>query len=142
MKREFSAGGVVFKKDKQQVKILLIRNYKPDREVNYWGFPKGHLEEGEKSMEAALREVEEETSVEAKVVSKIDRIEYFFKWEGETIFKNVTMFLMEYVSGEVRFQNEELAEAGWFTPEESLDKISFDKDRKILLKAMEMINGQ
>jgi 8-oxo-dGTP diphosphatase len=142
MKREFSAGGIVFKGSGKDLQFILVRNYKADRDVNYWGFPKGHLEEGETSKEAALREVKEETGVEAEITEKVDKIEYFFKWQGEKVFKVVTFFLMKYVAGEVQFQASELAEADWFSPDDALKTISFENEKKLFQKALEILDGE
>lgn len=135
MQREFSAGGIVFNSKNQ---VLLVRNYRPDKKIDYWGFPKGHIEKGETGKEAALREVEEETGIKAEIIAKIGDEKYFFNWENEKVFKNVAMFLMKYKSGEVRHQVEELAEARWFEPEEAFKEISFENGKKILEQALEM----
>ena len=134
LKRESSAGGIVFKGDR----VLLVKNYIPDKDVNYWGFPKGHIEKGESGPQAALREVGEETGVVAQISQKIGDVKYIFYWEGEKIFKNVAMFLMDYQSGELKHQEKELAEAKWFSAEEALKIISFKNDREMLKKALEL----
>lgn len=139
MKREFSAGGVVFNSRGQ---VLLVRNYKPDKNVDYWGFPKGHLEEGEGSKEAALREVEEETGVKAEIGEKVDTVKYFFVWDGQKTYKTVTFFLMGHKSGEVRHQASELAGAAWFDPEQALKKITFKDEKELFQKALELKNGR
>lgn len=139
MKREFSAGGIVFKDDQ----VLLVNNAAMrDPNKSYWGFPKGHLDGGEKSIEAALREVKEETGIEAEVVKKIGDSKYVFTFEGEKIFKVVSMFLMEYKRGELKKQDEEILEVGWIDPEEALKRLSFFKDKQFLKQALEMIHGQ
>ncbi|MBL8965216.1 MAG: NUDIX domain-containing protein, partial [Phycisphaerae bacterium] len=57
---EVSAGGIVFRRDGERTLFLLIRD-----SYRNWGFPKGHLEEGEAPAAAALREVGEETGLAA-----------------------------------------------------------------------------
>ncbi len=141
LKRDFSAGGVVFKKEEGKTKILLIRNYKKDKDVNYWGFPKGHLDPGETSKDAAVREVEEETGIKAKILEKVDSSKYFYFWEGEKTLKTVAIFLMEYESGQLNAQQSEVAEAVWFSPEEALETVTFENEKKILQKALDKING-
>ena len=135
MKREFSAGGIVFNNKGQ---ILLINNAAlRDPQKSYWGFPKGHIQEGEKSQDAAVREVEEETGLDVKVLEKIGDSKYVFTMEGEKIFKVVVMFLMKAMNEEIKIQTEELLAADWFNPEEARDKISFTKDRELLKQALE-----
>src|SRR3989344_4741533 len=113
-KREISAGGVVYKKEIDQIDILLIfpkgwRNAEPQ-----WTFPKGHIDEKEKPETAALREVKEEAGVEAKIIEKLGSVKYTFVWEEENIFKIVTWYLMEYVSGDLANHDHEVADAAWF----------------------------
>lgn len=133
MIRDFSAGGIVFNRQNQ---VLLVRNYKPDREVDYWGFPKGHYEEGEKGPQTALREVEEETGVKARVITKVGNLKYFFAWQGEKTFKTVAFFLMEYLSGEPKPQTEEVTEVGWYGSDETLAKITYPDERELFTKAL------
>lgn len=143
MKRQFSAGGIVYKKVGKEYQFLLIRNKSmKDPNVDYWGFPKGHLEAGEKSLEAALREVAEETGVEAKMVDKVGVSQYVFSLEGEKVFKSVTIFLMEYVEGEIVHQESEVGEAGWVEYEEALERLSFRKDKDLLTKAWDMLQAR
>ncbi|MBI2593756.1 NUDIX domain-containing protein, partial [Candidatus Daviesbacteria bacterium] len=86
MKREFSAGGIVLKDGK----VLLIKNAAMrDPKKAYWGFPKGHIQEGEKSEEAAVREIKEETGIETEIVKKLGDSRYVFTKEGQKVFKVV-----------------------------------------------------
>ena len=136
MKREFSAGGIVFNNLGQ---VLLINNEAlKDPSKSYWGFPKGHLNPGESSKDAAAREIKEETGLEVEIVDKIGDSKYAFTFDGEKIFKVVTMFLMKVVGGELKIQPEELLDAGWFEPEEALKKLSFSADKTLLKQALEL----
>ncbi len=140
MKREFSAGGIIFN---QTGRELLINNEAlKDPSKSYWGFPKGHIDQNESSKEAAIREVEEETGLKVEVVDKVGDNKYVFVFEGEKIFKVVTMFLMRLVGGELKIQTEELLDAKWFEPEEALQKLSFSADKTHLKKALELKNGR
>lgn len=136
MKREFSAGGIIFNNLNQ---VLLINNEAlKDPTKSYWGFPKGHLNEGESSNDAAIREVKEETGLDVEVLEKVGDHKYVFTFEGEKIFKVVTMFLMQMIGGELKIQSDELLDAEWFEPEEALKKLSFSKDRTLLKKALQL----
>lgn len=141
MKREFSAGGIIFRKNQdQEVEILLINNAAmKDPSKSYWGFPKGHIEGKESSEEAALREVKEETGLEVKIIKKIGDSKYVFSHNGEKIFKMVIMFLMKVVGGELKFQEQELLGAEWFVSDIAMKKISFGNDKTLLKKALEII---
>jgi 8-oxo-dGTP pyrophosphatase MutT (NUDIX family) len=139
MKREFSAGGVIFNNEGQ---VLLICNAAlRDPKKRYWGFPKGHIDNGESSEEAAIREVREETGVDVEVTDKIGDSKYVFTHNGEKIFKVVVMFLMRYTGGELKYQKEELLDAGWYSVDEAMAKLSFSKDKEFLRKAGGMVKG-
>lgn len=165
MKREFSAGGVVLN---SQGQVLLIKNMAMrDPKKSYWGFPKGHLEAGEGSEAAAVREIKEETGLEVKVLKKLGTSQYVFNElpcngagsvslqasssvadrsaknkNGEKVFKSVTIFLMEYLSGSLKLQTAEIQEAVWFDPQEAKTLLSFKKDLEFLNQALEIRHGQ
>lgn len=134
MKKEFSAGGIVFKGHQ----ILLTKS----TGQGFFQFPKGHIDEGETLEEAATREVKEEGGVEAKIIKKIGSTEYFRTWNKSTYFKNVTYYLMEYLSGDPNNHDWEVEEAFWIDSKEALEKLSFKEDQEILKKALELKNGQ
>lgn len=137
MKREFSAGGIVFNNQSQ---VLLTQH----SSNHYWGFPKGHVDPGQNIKEAALREVKEEGGVEAEVIEKVGDSKYVYTHPetGEKIFKVVTIFLMKYFSGDPQDHDWEVEEAKWFTPEEALKTLSFSNDKTLLKKALELWNGR
>lgn len=132
MKREFSAGGIVFN-DKGEV--LLTKH----SQNHYWGFPKGWIEEGQTSKEAALREVKEEGGVEAEILDKVGDSEYVYTLNGEKIFKVVVYFLMKYKKGDPKDHDWEMEDANWFSPEEALKTLSFSHDKVLLKKASEIM---
>src|ERR1044072_7679912 len=103
MKREISAGGVVFNKEGQV--LLVSAGSLRDRSTLHWKFPKGHIEGEESSEEAALREVKEETGIDGKILGKLTTSKYTYSMGparnashsdagGEKIFKIVIWFLM------------------------------------------------
>lgn len=133
MNREFSAGGIVLK-DGQ---VLLIKNAAMrDKNKAYWGFPKGHINPGEKSEQAALREIKEETGVEAEIVKKLGDSRYIFTKKGEKIFKVVVYFELKFVSGEIKAQDLEVLDVKWVDPKEALILLSFKKDQDFLKQVM------
>src|SRR5213083_1858329 len=98
--RETSAGGVVFRRapppDGGPPRFLLIRD-----SYDNWGFPKGHLEDGESPAEAALRETIEETGLEPLVLQgPIRVIDWHFRFRGRHIHKYCHFFLFESQAGE------------------------------------------
>lgn len=130
MKREFSAGGIVFKGNK----VLLTKH----SQNKHWSFPKGLIDPGQTSQEAALREVKEEGGVEAEIVGKVGYSKYVYTLNGEKIFKVVTYFLMKYLSGDPKDHDWEVEEAGWFTPADALKQLTFTQDKKLLQEALKM----
>ena len=131
MKREFSAGGIVFKGNK----VLLTKH----SQNKHWSFPKGWIEEGQTTEEAALREVREEGGVEAEITGKIGYNKYVYTLNGEKIFKVVTYFLMKYLSGDPKDHDWEVEEAGWYEPDKALKQLTFSQDKQLLKKALEII---
>ena len=131
MKREFSAGGIVFNSHGQ---VLLTKH----SQNKHWSFPKGWIEEGQTSKEAAIREVKEEGGVEAEIIEKIGDSKYVYTLNGEKIFKVVVYFLMKYLSGDPKDHDWEMEDAGWFTPEEALKTLDFSRDKELLKKALEI----
>lgn len=130
MKREFSAGGIVFKDNK----VLLTKH----SQNKHWSFPKGLIDPGQTSQEAAIREVKEEGGVEAEILGKVGYNKYVYTLNGEKIFKVVTYFLMKYISGDPKDHDWEVSEAGWYTQDEALKQLTFSQDKELLKKALEI----
>src|SRR5436190_1343158 len=111
MRFEFSAGGVVVKKELEKIFILVAQH----SQHHGWVFPKGligdHIK-GEGKESTALREVEEETGVKGKIVKPLSPITYWYVWPGEAgkekVKKTVYYFIMEYVSGDTTQHDEEM----------------------------------
>jgi len=102
---EKSAGAVILRREGNKIYYLLLHypsNAKAPRE--YWDFPKGHIEKGEKPEETVKREVEEETGLkDIKFVEGFKEwIKYFFKHKGKNVFKIVTFLLAEAETEEVK----------------------------------------
>ena len=131
MKREYSAGGVLFK-DRE---VLLILN-----PSGAWTFPKGNIEEGEKPEETALREVLEETGVEGKIRGYVGEVSYWYVLHGERIFKKVKYYLMVYVKGEP-MPSWEVKDARFFPVEDARELLKYRGDRDIFAKALKLLGG-
>lgn len=147
---ERSAGGIVFKQENGKILWFIIRTVsfkasKKKRKYPVYKFPKGHLKDGEFLKEAALREVEEEGKIKAKIVSKIGSNDYILwdKIEKKKIIKKVTFFLMEYVgeSDLKYFDQEIVVERGWFNFEEASKKLAFDSETVLLDKAKKRLES-
>src|SRR5690606_18256166 len=102
-----------------------------------WGFPKGHLEEGETPERAALREVEEETGLVDLVLGpRLETIDWFFRADGRLIHKYCHFYLIEAPTGETCPQREEgITACRWVPLAEALATISYDNAREVLRMA-------
>ncbi|MBI4015662.1 MAG: NUDIX domain-containing protein [Candidatus Aenigmarchaeota archaeon] len=127
---EVSAGGFVW--DKKSRKMLLILD-----SYGKWAVPKGLIEKGETPEQAALREVKEETGIEAKILEKLGENKYFYRRDGKTIAKTVHVFLMGG-TGEIKVQWE-IKGAEWVELKEVLERIGYNNLKELAEKALEAI---
>ena len=137
-KKATSAGGVGYRLDGGTPLFLLIR----DSYAN-WGFPKGHLEPGERADEAAMREVREETGLQALALrGVIDTIDWYFRFRGRLIHKVCHFFLMETASEATEPQRAEgITACRWAPYEEAARLVSYANAREVLRRAHEMVHG-
>jgi 8-oxo-dGTP pyrophosphatase MutT (NUDIX family) len=127
-RNEHSCGGAVITVRDGVPFVALIAT----RNKTRWGLPKGAVTEGETSQAAALREVLEETGLQARVVKLLDTIEYHFRAGDTLIKKSVDFYLMDYVAGELNPQLSEVDDVQWVELSEALQRASFDSERKLL----------
>ncbi len=126
---EYSAGGLVLHEGK--VLLIRVRNLK-GRTV--WTFPKGKLNPSEKSPEAALREVEEETGWRCRIQAELPRSQYWFQREGRRVNKTVRWFHMSVIELAGK-PDTEVDEVAWVPVSEALGRLTYDAD-KMLLKTV------
>lgn len=132
--REFSAGGIIIKRFKDDFRVLLIKDG-----YGRWTWPKGNIEKKETSQETAIREIKEEVGLRnIKVIDSIDLIKYFYKLKGELIFKTVSLFLVEAVGDEsITPLKSEIQDANWFELDEALKTVEYKGARRLLQKAID-----
>lgn len=139
VKIEISAGGVVYRISKGIEVILCRHDTLKGNEV--WSLPKGWVEKGEKVEHAALREVREETGLDAKIVNKIDTINYWFynPKEHVRVKKTVYFYLMEATSGDMSRHDFEVKEVRWFPIEEAIAICAYSGERSVLEKVKQIL---
>ncbi len=138
---QISAGGVVFRRTGEGgVEVALIAT-----PGGRWALPKGLVEKGESLESTALREVQEETGLEAEIVGRLDPIEYWYWWqeEGQKVrhHKKVYFFLMAYRSGDVADHDFEVEDVRWFPIDEAIQKASYPLERQVLQRVRERLLG-
>ena len=102
-----------------------------------WGLPKGAVSQGETSEAAALREVFEETGLEAQIVKPLDTIECFFRAGDTLIRKRVDFYLMTHTGGELKPQLTEVDDVEWVELSEAIRRASFASEKKLLESALQ-----
>lgn len=132
VRNEHSSGGAVVAVRDGVPHVAMIAT----RGRSRWGLPKGAVSKGETSEQAALREVQEETGLEAKIVKPLDTIEYFFRAGDALIRKRVDFYLMLHTGGTMTPQLSEVDDVEWVPLSEAIERASFDSERKLLESAM------
>jgi ADP-ribose pyrophosphatase YjhB (NUDIX family) len=124
------AGGMVFRVLGMVAEYLLVG---PSNEnVDEWLLPKGHIKEGETAEQAALREVQEETGVTARIISPLDTIEFKL---GDKIIR-VNFFLMKFLS---QVEPLEKRRHAWFRFEDAIGRATHAETKALLQKAAKLI---
>ncbi len=138
---EKSAGAIIFRKEKDSIYYLLLRyQSQGKRGLDYWGFPKGHIEGKETEKDTAIREVEEETGItDLKLVNDFKYfINYKFRKEGRVVFKTVTFFIAETNIKDVQVSFEHIGYQ-WIKYSQAIKELSFVNDIAMLKKANRFI---
>ncbi len=139
--REFTAGGVVFRRRGELIDILMIQ----DR-AGRWTIPKGHVEAGEKLEQTAIREVREETGlVELALGEKLDKLHFFYRKEGKLIFMTTYVYLMEALGDTSAIEpesSEGIADVAWFSTDKALELIEYKDTEKLFRIALDKIKKE
>lgn len=158
--REFSSGGVVFKKVNGSILWFVAATVPSDLYPKVsWRLPKGWIDDSsewgvpgpkasgkvkaseEDLQKTAIREVEEEGGMEAKIIEKVGSEKYFFRAPDRgNILKFVTFYLMEWAKDLPEGFGEETSEVLWLPYEKAYRKLSYGGEKKILKKAEEILS--
>ena len=131
---EVSAGGVVYRRSDEGVEVVLAAR-RTRRGDLAWGLPKGLVEPDETPEQAAVREVREETGLEADVDVSLGEIRYFYVWEGIRVRKAVHFFLMRATGGDASQHDDEMEEVRWFPLSVALRRATYKGEREVLQRA-------
>lgn len=133
MRKEKSCGAVIYKYIDNELFILLLKH-----NLGHWSFAKGHVEDGETEQETAIREIKEETNLDVTINSDFRYVITYSPYEGA--IKDVVYFLATTNSNNIKAQQSEISEIKWFKYEDAISMITYEDDRKVLMKAIEYLN--
>ena len=135
---ETSAGGLVIDRSEGAPRAVLIARF--DRRGRLvWSLPKGHLEAGESPEQAALREVEEETGIQAHVVGHLGTIDFWFIAENKRIHKTVHHFLMEADGGALSDEDPEVEQVAWIPLDDVRDQLAYADERRLMERLPDLL---
>ncbi len=129
---EKEAGAIVFQRDSEQIRVLLILSRKkPQVRI----FPKGHIEPGESAAETASRELLEEAGIKGELRGRAGTVRYLFREKRY----HVTYFVFEYLKN--AGGGEKGRDPCWYPPEEALRLLPFEEIRSLLRKTIGTISS-
>lgn len=128
---ETSAGGLVVDRTGTVPRAALIARH--DRRGRLvWSLPKGHVEKGETHVQAAEREVQEETGIRARVLAPLGTIDFWFVAERRRIHKTVHHYLLDALGGELSDEDVEVVEVRWFPLDDVAGALTYADERRLL----------
>jgi bis(5'-nucleosidyl)-tetraphosphatase len=133
-RQERSAGIVIFHPDSPRRYLLLDYG-------KHWDFPKGHLEKKETDLQAAIRELQEETGIaDPRIIPGFaHEIRYFFKRGKRVIGKSVIFFLGESPQTKIKLSHEHVDYA-FLDFSSALDRLTYPNAREVLRLADEFLS--
>jgi bis(5'-nucleosidyl)-tetraphosphatase len=135
MNFEKSCGAVIYRGENEDLEFLTI-SHSSD---GHWGFPKGHVEEGENEEETALREIYEETGLTVALTTGF-RVSIEYPIKQETM-KEVVFFLAKAQEQTVNIQLEELQDYKWANFEDAREMVTYESSKRVLEQAYEFISN-
>lgn len=137
---QVSAGGVVFRRYRRKLQVVLISVGPSGR----WQLPKGLIGRGEAPEAAARREVREEAGVEAELLGLIDTIQYWYVGVARggrrvRFHKQVHFYLCRYARGDVADHDNEVNEACWVEIDAAIQQLAFANEQQIVARARDLI---
>jgi 8-oxo-dGTP pyrophosphatase MutT (NUDIX family) len=140
---ERSAGGIVVDVVDGVARIAVIARRNRAGRLE-WCLPKGHREDGETLIEAAAREVAEETGIEGRVLTELGTIDYWFATGERRVHKFVHHYLLEATGGDLTIENDpdhEAVDVAWLPLHEAHEHLTFPNERRIARQAWARLSG-
>ncbi len=137
--RERSAGGVVVRGEEVVVIVPTRRASDGSKVV---ALPKGHIDPGENALQAATREVREETGIVAEPVTELGETRYWYRRDGQTIPKSVSFYLFEYIEGDTADHDDEVEKAWWIPLTDARSELSHAAEREMVAKAAQYLETE
>jgi 8-oxo-dGTP pyrophosphatase MutT (NUDIX family) len=138
--REISAGGLVVRGEEL---LAIVPTRRAATGTRVLALPKGHIDPGESAVQAAVREVREETGivvvVGAEPAEKLGEVRYWYRRDGRTVPKSVVFFLFRYASGDTADHDEEVEEARWISLSEARTALSYASERDMVARAQQAL---
>jgi 8-oxo-dGTP pyrophosphatase MutT (NUDIX family) len=131
--QEISAGGVVVRGD--EVVVIVPTRRAPDGS-RVLALPKGHVDPGETALQAAEREVREETGVVGELLRELGEVRYWYRRDGRTIGKSVAFYLFRYLSGDTADHDDEVEEARWIGLRKAQTALTHAAEREMVTRAL------
>ncbi len=144
VRREVSAGGLIWRRSESAdcIEVVLVR----PTGKSTWVLPKGHVEQGETLLDAAVREAMEESGLKVAPGEQLGQVSYLYSWRDSPadqpirIFKRVHFYLMECVGGDPAHHDHEVDEVRWIPLEEAPSRASHKSERGLIVKARSILS--
>jgi mutator protein MutT len=125
---ERSAGGVVVRGEQA---LVIVPRRRAANGARVLGLPKGHIDPGETPLQAAVREVREETGVEAELVRELGEVRYWYRRDGRSVPKSVVFYLLRYRSGDTEDHDDEVEDVRWMALAEACTALTYEGEREM-----------
>jgi 8-oxo-dGTP pyrophosphatase MutT (NUDIX family) len=132
-RRELSAGGLVVRDGDV---LVIVPNRRAADGSLVLALPKGHIDEGESRVQAATREVREETGVSAEPLIELGEVRYWYIREGRRVPKSVFFYLFRFLSGDPADHDDEVIEARWMPLQRAQHELSYAGEREMASRAL------
>jgi len=145
--RELSSGGLVYRRASGSWKVCLGGRRRGEGGALVWSIPKGHVEKGESMMDAALREVREETGLLGEVEETLGDVTYWYaRRDGGgsalRVLKRVRFFLMRYRGGRFADRDDEMDAVRWFSLAEAEKTIPYADEQALVRRARQHLERE